>query len=128
MATNSLPQSHRALVLKSCEQPLVIEVRPLPQITSGSAIVRNLNVQLISYSREVWSGKRGYAFPTPMVPGGISVARVVSVGPDATTLKPGQLVYVHNFIASRDNPDELCLFGFTSGFSPGTHSMVEKEW
>ena len=63
-----------------------------------------------------------------MVPGGVSVARVAAVGPDATTLKPGQLVYVHNFIAGRDNPDELCLFGFTSGFSPGTHSMVEKEW
>ena len=63
-----------------------------------------------------------------MVPGGTSVARVAAVGPDATTLKPGQLVYVHNFIAGRDNPDELCLFGFTSGFSPGTNSMVEKEW
>ena len=63
-----------------------------------------------------------------MVPGGTSVARVVAVGPDATTLKPEQLVYVHCFIAGRDNPDELCLFGFTSGFSPGAHSMVEKEW
>ena len=128
MATESLPQSHRALVLKSPDQPLVVEVRPLPQLTSGSAIVRNLNVKLVSYSRDVWSGKRGVPMITPMVPGGVSVARVAAVGPDATSLKPGQLVYVHNFIASRDNPDELVLFGFTSGFSPGTQSMVEKEW
>lgn len=128
MATESLPKSHRALVLKSRDEPLVVEVRPLPQLTSGSAIVRNLNVKLISYSRDAWSGKRGLQFPTPMVPGGSSVARVAVVGPDATTLKPGQLVYVHNFIASRDNPDELCLFGFTSGFSSGTYSMVENEW
>ena len=124
----SLPQTHRALVIKSRDKPLVVEDRPLPQLTSGSAIVQNLNVQLISYCRDVWSGKRPLTFPTPMVPGGNSVARVATVGPDATTLKPGQLVYVHNFIAGRDNPDELCLFGFTSGFSPGTNSMFEKEW
>ncbi|KAL8783803.1 MAG: hypothetical protein Q9195_009270 [Heterodermia aff. obscurata] len=128
MAAESLPQSHRALVLRSRDQPLAVEVRPVPQLTSGSAIVRNLNVPLVSYSRDVWTGKRGLPFPTPMVPGGTSVARVVAVGPDATTLKPGQLVYVHNFIAGRDNPDELCLFGFTSGFTPGVQSMVEKEW
>ena len=65
MATEPLPQSHRALVIKSRGQPLVVEVRPLPQLTSGSALVRNLNVPLVSYSREVWSGKRGYPFPTP---------------------------------------------------------------
>ena len=124
----SLPQTHRALVLKSRDGHIVVETRPLPQVTSGSALVRNLNVQLISYSREVWSGKRPYPLPTPIVPGGQSVARVVAVGPDATTLKPGQLVFVHDFIASRDNPDELCLFGFTSGFSPGCQAMFENEW
>ncbi|KAI4212590.1 MAG: hypothetical protein LQ351_004662 [Letrouitia transgressa] len=128
MATESLPETHRALVLKSRDEPLVVEIRPLPQLTSGSAIVRNLNVKLVSYSREVWSGKRPYPFPTPMVPGGNCVARIAVVGPDATTLKKGQLVFVHNFIAGRDNPDELCLFGFTSGFSPGSNSMFENEW
>lgn len=128
MASDTLPQTHRALVLKSRDQPLVVEVRPLPQLTSGSAIVRNLSVQLVSYTREVLSGKRPYPFPTPMVPSGNSVARVAAVGPDATTLKPGQLVYVHNFIAGRDNPDELFLFGFTSGFSQGTISMMENEY
>ena len=124
----SLPQSHRALVLKSRDEPLVIETRPLPQVTSGSALVRNLNVQLISYCRDIWSGKRPYPFPTPMVPGGNCVARVAAVGRDATTLKSGQLVYVHDFIAGRDNPDELCLFGLISGFSPGCQAMVENEW
>ena len=128
MAASSLPQTHRALVIKSRDQPLAVEVRPLPELRSGSAIVRNVNVQLVSYCREVWTGKRPYPFPTPMVPGGNSVARVAAVGPDATTLKPGQLVYIHNFISGRDNPDELCLFGFTSGFTEGSNSMVEKEW
>ena len=128
MADEQLPQTHRALVLHSRDLPLVVETRPLPQITSGSALVRNLNVQLISYTGEVWSGKRPLPFPTPMVPGGHSVARVAAVGPDATTLKPGQLVYVHDFIAARDDPDELCLFGLHSGFSSGTRSMVENEW
>ena len=63
-----------------------------------------------------------------MVPGGNSVARVAAVGPDATTLKPGQLMYAHDFLARRGNPDELCMLGFTSGFSPGTNSMFENEW
>ena len=128
MATEPLPQSHRALVIKSRDQPLVVEDRPLPQLTSGSAIVRVLNVPLVSYSYDAWTGKRGLQFPTPMVPGSTCVGRVVAVGPDATTLKPGQLVYVHNFIAGRDNPDELSLFGFMSGFSSGSHSMVANEW
>ena len=128
MASHSLPQTHRALVLTSRDQPLHVEARPLPQLTSGSAIVRVLNVHLVSYSRDVYSGKRPYPFPTPLVPGGSCVGRIEAVGPDATTLKPGQLVYVHGFIAGRDDPDELCLFGFFSGDSPGCKSMMEKEW
>ena len=127
-ATSSLPNKHRALVLHSRSTGPTVEDRPLPTVTSGSALVRNLNIQLISYTRSFWTGARPYSHPLPMVPGGNSVARVVAVGPDATTLKPGQLVYVHDFIAGRDNPDELCLFGVTSGFSEGTTRMVEGEW
>ena len=65
-----------------------------------------------------------------MIPGGTSVARIVAVGPDASSLKPGQLVYVHDFITSRDDLDARCLFGFSSGLDPdsGTHAMVEREW
>ena len=109
MASESLPDTHRTLVLTSRDKPLTIEKRPVPTLTSGSAIVRVLASQVISYAGEVYSGKRPYPFPTPFVPGTSCVARVVAVGPDATSLKPGKLVYIHIFIAGRDDPDKLCL-------------------
>ncbi|KAI4152983.1 MAG: hypothetical protein LQ340_002585 [Diploschistes diacapsis] len=128
MASETLPKTHRALVLTSRDKPLTVESRDLPQITSGSAILRVLSVQVVSYASEVFSGKRPYPFPTPLVPGGFGVARVVAVGQDATTLKPGQLVYVDCFVAGRDNPDERCLWGFYPGDTPAAQKLMEHEW
>ncbi|MCJ1330134.1 hypothetical protein MMC10_006816 [Thelotrema lepadinum] len=128
MASESLPDTHRTLVLTSRDKPLTIEKRPVPTLTSGSAIVRVLASQVISYAGEVYSGKRPYPFPTPFVPGTSCVARVVAVGPDATSLKPGKLVYIHIFIAGRDDPDKLCLWGVFSGDSPEAANLMEHEW
>ena len=128
MATQSLPQTHRALFLTARDKPITVEQRPFPQLTSGSALVRVLSVGLISYAGDVYSGKRPYPLPTPMVPGGHGAARVVAVGPDATTLKPGQLVYVQNFLVGRDDPDERCLFGAHSGATVGSRNLLEHEW
>ena len=52
---DSLPKTHRALVVNSRSEPIVVEeARPLPQLTSGSAIVRVLAVHLISYAGEIY--------------------------------------------------------------------------
>ena len=128
MASQPLPETHRALVLTSRDKPLTLEIRPLPRLTSGSAIVRVLSIQIISYGGEVYSGKRPYPFPTPLVPGTSCVARVAAVSPDATSLKPGQLVYVHMFIAGRDDPDKLVLWGVYSGDTPEAANLMEHEW
>ena len=128
MASQTLPETHRTLYLTSRDKPLTVETRPVPMQTSGSAIVRVLANHVFSYGGEVYSGKRPYPFPTPLVPGSSCVARVVSVGPDATTLKPGQLVFIQIFIAARDDPDQLCLWGVYSGDTPEAQNLMEHEW
>ncbi|KAL9622077.1 MAG: hypothetical protein Q9160_003576 [Pyrenula sp. 1 TL-2023] len=127
--TPSLPTTHRALLLTSRSSPLtLLPSHPLPPLTPGSALIRVLATHVISYTRDVLSGARPYPFPTPLVPGGMCVGRVAAVGPDATTLSPGQLVYVQSFLVGRDNPDVGCMLGFFSGSTAGTRRMVEGEW
>ena len=46
---------------------------------------------MLSYVGDIYTGKRPYPFPTPIIPGGSCVARVAAVGQDSTNLKPGQL-------------------------------------
>ena len=128
MASESLPETHRALILTSRDKPLTVEKRPVPKLTSGSAIVRVLASHVISYGGDIYSGKRPYPFPTPLITGTSCVARVVAVGPDATSLKPGKLIYVHMFISGRDDPDKLCLWGVYSGDTPEAANLMEHEW
>ena len=129
MASQSLPLTHRALVCVSRDEPFKLEEqRPVPQLTSGSAIVRVLAVHIISYLGDIYTGKRPLSFPTPLVPGGSCVARVAAVGPDATSLKPGQLVFSHIFLVGRDDPDQRSLLGIFSGATPAAQNLMEHEW
>ena len=81
MAGNpGLPEMMKALVLKSRSEPLTVETVPTPQVTLGSAVVRVLAANILSYMRDVYNGNRPYPFPTPIIPGVSAVARVVAVG------------------------------------------------
>ncbi len=46
---NDLPETMKALVLESTDKPPTIETVPIPQPTLGSAIVRVLAANTISY-------------------------------------------------------------------------------
>ena len=130
-STNQLPETMRALVLTSRDRPLTVETLPTPQPTIGSAVVRILVAKTISYMREVYSGKRPYPFPTPMTPGISGVGRVAAVGPDATKLKPGDLVYIDPTVRSRDDPTDVFLAGLHEGFTPGSAKLMKdvyKDW
>ena len=124
----TLPPTHRALVLSSLDAPPEVKELPTPQATPGSAIVRMLATNTVSYSREVYDGTRKYLFPMPLVIGTSGIGRVVSVGPDATLLKPGQLVLVDSFIRSRDDPSAAFLLGVHEGFSEGSRQLMAGEW
>ena len=57
-----------------------------------------------------------------------AVGRIAAVGPDATALKPGDLVLVDVYLRARDNDDARCLFGLHQGASEASARLVEGEW
>ncbi len=66
--------------------------------------------------------------PLPLTIGSSAVARVHSVGPDATLLKEGQLVLVDSFIKARDDPGTQFLFGLHEGGTEGSRKLMGEVW
>ena len=128
MATNELPEKMKALVLTSRDKPLKVESIPTPQAIVGSAVVRILVAKIISYTREVMDGTRPYPFPTPIVPGTSAVGRIAAIGPDATKVKPGDLVYIDTTVRSRDNPTDVFLAAIHEGYTPGSAKLMKDVW
>lgn len=127
MAT-TIPIEHRALFVESSEQPIAVKTLPTPQIVHGSAIVKVLAADIISYHREIYNGQRHYAFPKPLIPGSSCIGRIAAVGPDATKLVPGQLVFVDCVMRSRDNPEDLFLSAINDGMSEGSQKLMRDVW
>ena len=63
-----------------------------------------------------------------MIPGTSAIGRIAAVGPDATSLKEGQLVYVDCFIRGRDDQTAVFLGGVHEGYSPQSQRMMRGEW
>ncbi|KAJ4480116.1 alcohol dehydrogenase [Lentinula aciculospora] len=125
----SLPETHRVLQLISTSQPLQLKTLPVPHTGPGNAIVKVLLASVVSYSGDIYNGKRQYPFPTPFVPGSNAIGRIVAVGPDATTLVPGQLVFLDCTIRARDDPTgAIILSGIIEGFTEGSRKLMHGEW
>lgn len=100
----------KAAILKAKAQPLAIEELPEPQPGAGEVVVRVLAAPVLAYAHEVFGGQRDYPLLLPLVPGCGAIGLVEKTGPDATRLKPGQLVYCDPTVRSRDDilsPDIL---------------------
>ncbi|KAK5311782.1 hypothetical protein LTR70_008576 [Exophiala xenobiotica] len=65
----------------------------------------------------------GFLLQTSVTPSSSCIARIKSVGPDATSLKGGQLVFVDFWNQSRDNTDDSILQGYMGG-----NTTLEKAW
>ncbi|KAK8245992.1 GroES-like protein [Phyllosticta capitalensis] len=128
MAAAQLPTTHRVLQLNSTKEPLQVKTVATPQPGPGSAVARVLASAVISYSGDLYNGKRQYPFPQPMVPGCTAIGRVEAVGPDATTLAPGQLVLLECTIRGRDNGAAVMLSGIVQGFSEASARLMHGEW
>lgn len=124
----SAPSQHKALIFHSTSEPLQVTSQPVPKATSGSAVIRVLATNLLSYTKDIYNGTRQYAYPTPFTPGSAAVGHVVEVGPDATTLSAGDLVFTEIFLRGRDNVDALCLQGIHQGGSEHSKKIVEGEF
>ena len=122
-----MPQTHKALRLKSFDSPLVVEDTETPVAGPGSTVVQILASQVVSYARKLYSGNL-YPLELPLVAGSSAIGRVASVGPDAVLLKPGQLVLVDATIFARDDPTQTILSGMHSGGSDGSRKLMQGEW
>ncbi|KAI0185670.1 alcohol dehydrogenase [Xylaria flabelliformis] len=128
MSTNTLPQTHKALVQEVYGEPLVLKTVPTPQPPPGAAIIKIIYAPIISYMREVYNGKRKYGYVTPLVPGTSAIGRVAATGPDATLIKEGDLVYFDCTIRGRDDSGALILMGLSMGIGDGSKALMEGEW
>ncbi|KAI1504997.1 GroES-like protein [Biscogniauxia marginata] len=126
--TTDLPTQHRALVLETVADGFRLKNVPTPRPGPGSAIVRIEAAGVLSYHREIYNGERGYAFPTPLVGGCSAIGRVAAAGPDATALRPGQLVYVDCVIRARDDPDAHFLSAIHEGATAGAKKLSHDVW
>lgn len=124
MATNELPEKMKALVITTWGEGPTVQTVETPQPTFGSAVVRVLAANNISYIRDIYNGKRKYPFPVPLIPGTSAICRVAAVGPDATKLKPGDLVWFDCLIRSRDQPSDAFLSAITHGHSEGAKKLM----
>ncbi|MFE0461096.1 alcohol dehydrogenase catalytic domain-containing protein [Kitasatospora sp. NPDC058965] len=106
----------RAAVLTQFGAPLTVREVPDPEAGGGEVLVEVLAAAVAPYAAEVFGGRRNYPLVPPVVPGIGGVGRVVRVGPDATRLRVGDLVWCDCTVRSRDDalaPD-ITLQGWSS--------------
>ena len=124
----SFPTTQTALVQEVYAEPLTLKTIPVPTVHHGSALIRTLYSGVASYAREIYNGTRHYSYEAPIVPGFGAIGRIAALGPDATYLKEGQLVYADGMIHSRDNPDDIVLCGLTAGATSGAQKLMRETW
>jgi NADPH:quinone reductase-like Zn-dependent oxidoreductase len=125
MAAPATPQTHGALVLSSLSEPLKLTTLPIPTVVPGSVVVRILGTYVLPYLSSVLDGTLPYTLSLPMIPGANSIGRIHSVGPDAVTLKTGQLVLCDQTVRARDAPELSILMGLHGG---GAKELMDGEW
>jgi alcohol dehydrogenase len=106
----------KAAVLEAFGKPLVVDDVPDPKIGSGEVLVDVLATCIPPYAAEIFSGERNYPLEPPVISGVGAIGRVVAVGPDATKLRDGDLVWCDSTVRSRDDavtPD-ITLQGWSS--------------
>lgn len=106
----------KAAVLEEFGRPLVVREVPDPVPGGGQVLVEVLAACVLPYAAEVFGGVRRYPLEPPVVPGVGGIGRLVALGPDATRLRVGELVWCDPTVRSRDDartPD-ITLQGWSS--------------
>ncbi|KAI2626596.1 alcohol dehydrogenase GroES domain-containing protein [Hypoxylon sp. NC1633] len=126
LAEHSLPESYTGLLFHSASSPPTLAALPTPMPTAGTVIIKPLYSIVVQYANQIFmnGNPRGYKYPLPFVPGGACIARVAAVPPDATALKPGQLVFVELTVRSREDRNTRILRGFHEGNTDGTRRLM----
>lgn len=101
----------------------------MPEVVPGTAIVKVLAATALSYVRDVFQAGEGsfrHAFPQAI--GMFAVGRIVALGPDATSLKLGDLVFQDPTVHARDNPEVWILQGYGNSFDTEDLTLGAGEW
>ncbi|KAF2236440.1 NAD(P)-binding protein [Viridothelium virens] len=123
------PSTHRALHVTSYDTPPAVTSLPLPTPSPGTALVRILATQIISYSRSVYSSTgRAYPFPLPLTAGYSGIGRIAACPGDSVALQRGQLVHVDCVVRARDDPSAIFLAGVHQGHSQRSAQLMEANW
>ncbi|KAF2469979.1 isopropanol dehydrogenase [Lindgomyces ingoldianus] len=120
--------TYKALVISAFDKPIAVQELPTPTITPGSALINPLYAGLQPYSRAIFTGKVPYPLILPLTPGTTCIARVEAVGADATSLNPGDIVWVDATILGRDNPDNQILLALHGGSNAGSQKLMADVW
>ncbi|KAH8654955.1 chaperonin 10-like protein [Tricladium varicosporioides] len=125
-----LPSKFRALICPEDRHDIGIKEMPMPEVIPGSLIVKILTTSAEHSMLNIMAGQvPGLTLSTPFVPGTRAIGRVAAIGPDATTLEPGQLVILDPFIRGRDNPDVQLLWGAgVFGGDPRAIKLNNESW
>ncbi|TVY69892.1 L-threonine 3-dehydrogenase [Fusarium oxysporum f. sp. cubense] len=122
--TFTLPLTQRALRQDERFQPLAVQNIQVPTAIPGSAVLRVLVADIISYSKQIYNGERNYSYPVPITPGSAAIGRVVALGQDAVKLKVGDLCFLDLTLKGRDSDGDMFLGGVNSGFTPGSQKLM----
>ncbi|KAI4931468.1 hypothetical protein J4E85_004061 [Alternaria conjuncta] len=128
MSTNTLPPTMKALLQETKNGPLIPKSIPTPTPGPGSVVVKILANLLQHQTPGILSGKAGFTYPTPMIPGGRAVGRIAATGPDTTCLSEGQLVLLEPFIRARDDADTWIFWGAMEGTSEESKKLFADNW
>lgn len=102
---NSLPKTCKGALFYEFGQDLRTESFPTPQPVYGTVVIKIEAAPIYGLWKKALAVKNPLiSYPTLFVPGGPAVGRVAAVGPDTTTLQPGQLVLAEYFVQARDDP------------------------
>ncbi|KAH8651375.1 putative isopropanol dehydrogenase [Xylariales sp. PMI_506] len=117
----------KALVLHGPGDLRLDEV-PKPTAGPGAVVVRVEYAPLWDYVPEVLDGSRQYPLAYPLIFGTCCVGRVEQVGPDVTTLQPGNLVFCDYIMRLRDAPEDRIILGYHGGFTPTELKLSSGHW
>lgn len=133
MATStgpSLPETYTGLRFHSPSEAPTLADLPTPVPTPGTVLVKPLYSVIVQYANQIFmnGNPRGYKYPLPFIPGGTCIGRIAAVPSDATSLKPGQLVFVELMVRARDDSNNKILRGFNEGTTDATRKLMAGEW
>ncbi|KIW45414.1 uncharacterized protein PV06_03807 [Exophiala oligosperma] len=131
-SSTALPPTHRALRQDTYASRPTVQQIQTPQPTPGSAVLKVEAANVISYTKDIYNGVRKYPYPTPLTLGSSAIGRIVALGPDATTLRVGDLCFLDITISGRDdvdgNANSTFLSAIHDGFGAASKGLMSQAW